>query len=907
MSSDSQPLADIVIFTVNSHESACLNAAFKSNLPAKPIAGRSYYDFGLIGGARVFHALTQMGDQATAAAARAAISALKPKLLLCVGVAWGAKQTKWQIGDVLLATRLHDWAHRKESASDGVISRGFTIPPSDGLLQMARTAFLDWPGVPERQKPALRDGLLLSTPILYDDEGERQKALAAHPEAIGGEMEGRGLVWEASEAKVDWIVIKAICDWGAGKNAPGVDKDAAQRLAASNSAEFVRYLLETQIGPSVANARDPVPNLAQTAPAQSTSQRGSLPDSHGQPPCTLEGWIDITDSFLHAHRRGLAADDLRLFYDGQEPGWAHALQEDKAIPRRDIVGKIVERLAKPTSAAMVMLVAAGGEGKSLVLRQAAADLLARGCRVLWRDDEGKLGIERIIQLADDEVWILCSDDSEMIANELAAALRSLREAGKRNVHWLVGARDSDWRAQFPKPGGEPSWSLWVDVWPRVDANARRDAIGLTRQDAAKVVGAWDSVGSLGQLQTARKSERSQLLFEAARQSDGAVNGTFFGAVLDKRFDAAGLRAHLESLLHRLHEDEPRSGKGKMLRSAFLLAAAAEAAGIDGVDLKVVAHLLDVDRKRRRPEILHALGQEALAAGGGDSLRTRAPAIARAAIQLVEAGRIDEDLIEIYIDLVRGTGELGHTEKLDVSYGDIMNCGPRVFAGLTRLKLQRERAAAIAHAVAEAAVRVDPGLLGRRVTQAETHLATGDAKHASHLLRHALSTPDAFTDWAVRVRSALFELAVCEGKDSALFSGLWLTGLSLADGAALGAVTRNDAKLSLAGLGAACLEIAKSQPLAKQLQGLLRATAVLGPRVTPRDDSKTSGYFRRHADAADQLKVQACTVKESLDLIASAINFAATRVTDAPLRSIAQKIAGSGPFTYALLGRAVGAA
>ena len=69
--------------------------------------------------------MTQMGDQATSAAARAAIASLKPKLLLCVGIAWGAKPDKWRIGDILLATTLHDWAHRKESDEDGVIPRGF--------------------------------------------------------------------------------------------------------------------------------------------------------------------------------------------------------------------------------------------------------------------------------------------------------------------------------------------------------------------------------------------------------------------------------------------------------------------------------------------------------------------------------------------------------------------------------------------------------------------------------------------------------------------------------------------------------------------------------------------------------------------------------------------------------------
>ena len=68
-------------------------------------------------------------------------------------------------------------------------------------------------------------------------------------------MEGRGLVWEASQAKLDWLVIKAICDWGAGKNALGVDKEGAQRLAATNCADFIRHLIDSHLGPSFASAR----------------------------------------------------------------------------------------------------------------------------------------------------------------------------------------------------------------------------------------------------------------------------------------------------------------------------------------------------------------------------------------------------------------------------------------------------------------------------------------------------------------------------------------------------------------------------------------------------------------------------------------------------------------------------
>ena len=248
-------MKNIVLFTVNDTETAAINEAFRSVQPAKLIGTRAYWNLGILGGAQVMHAKTQMGDQSTASAARAAIESLSPKLMICVGVAWGSKPTKWKIGDLLLATRLHDWSHRKESDT-GTIPRGFTIPPSDDLIQLVRMAYSDWKIGSTSVKPRLHEGLLLSNPVLYDNALERDKALEVHPEAIGGEMEGRGLVWEATQAKKDWLVVKAICDWGADKNTAEANKEESQKLAARNSAYFVYHLITAQLGPYVASLID---------------------------------------------------------------------------------------------------------------------------------------------------------------------------------------------------------------------------------------------------------------------------------------------------------------------------------------------------------------------------------------------------------------------------------------------------------------------------------------------------------------------------------------------------------------------------------------------------------------------------------------------------------------------------
>jgi nucleoside phosphorylase len=82
-------------------------------------------------------------------------------------------------------------------------------------------------------------GLMLSGEKLIADEKLRSRLQKMEPEAIGGDMEGVGLYAAASEAKVDWILVKAICDW-----ADGSKNDAAQPLAARNAADFVRHVIE---------------------------------------------------------------------------------------------------------------------------------------------------------------------------------------------------------------------------------------------------------------------------------------------------------------------------------------------------------------------------------------------------------------------------------------------------------------------------------------------------------------------------------------------------------------------------------------------------------------------------------------------------------------------------------------
>jgi hypothetical protein len=55
-------------------------------------------------------------------------------------------------------------------------------------------------------------------------------------------MEGAGLYVASHHHKVDWIVIKAICDWADGEK--GKNKSGRQKKAAQNAAQFLMHALQ---------------------------------------------------------------------------------------------------------------------------------------------------------------------------------------------------------------------------------------------------------------------------------------------------------------------------------------------------------------------------------------------------------------------------------------------------------------------------------------------------------------------------------------------------------------------------------------------------------------------------------------------------------------------------------------
>jgi nucleoside phosphorylase len=238
------PPEKILLVTVNSHETQAVLTAIQRLTGTSPkshfIERRLYRDLGVIGGTSVFHALSEMGAATSGGSLQTvdlAIRALHPTMVIAVGIAFGVDEEKQSIGDILVSRQL--WLYESQRVGDAeVVLRGDKPHASSSLVNL-------FEGSAQTTAAAgaykVRVGALLTGEKLIDNLDYRKSLQKLAAETIGGEMEGGGIYVACAEHKVDWIVIKSICDWADGNK--GVDKDVRQIEAANSAACFVANTL----------------------------------------------------------------------------------------------------------------------------------------------------------------------------------------------------------------------------------------------------------------------------------------------------------------------------------------------------------------------------------------------------------------------------------------------------------------------------------------------------------------------------------------------------------------------------------------------------------------------------------------------------------------------------------------
>jgi nucleoside phosphorylase len=240
-------LDKILLTTVTDIETKKVLDAFArvTGQAARPmrIKGFVYQYLGRCAESDVYLTICEMGAGGIGGAQETiqrSIQALGASSVIMVGIAFGVDEDNQKIGQILVSKQLQLYDLQRVSKNDIVSIRGDKPSASGKLLNWVRNAKATWTGSHE-----IEVGLILTGQKLIDDRRFRDQLINQAPEAIGGEMEGAGLYVACQSAGVQWILIKAICDWADGEKS--VNKKARQAKAAEASSNFVAHML-TSLG-----------------------------------------------------------------------------------------------------------------------------------------------------------------------------------------------------------------------------------------------------------------------------------------------------------------------------------------------------------------------------------------------------------------------------------------------------------------------------------------------------------------------------------------------------------------------------------------------------------------------------------------------------------------------------------
>jgi len=197
------------------------------------------YYIGKLGAFDIVLMLSGMGSEGPTGSTIAVdrlIREWNPTVVLLVGTAFGADKRKHLPADVLIAENIIPYEQQRVGAK--TTFRNPVPPTSPSLMNRFRNT-LDWNFLrPDKSKCKIHFGPVLSGTKLVDNQDFKRELLDQYPHAIGGEMEGAGLWSSASSTKKEWIIVKAVCDWGDGKK-----HKEYQQMAAAAAMSLCRHVL----------------------------------------------------------------------------------------------------------------------------------------------------------------------------------------------------------------------------------------------------------------------------------------------------------------------------------------------------------------------------------------------------------------------------------------------------------------------------------------------------------------------------------------------------------------------------------------------------------------------------------------------------------------------------------------
>ncbi len=221
----------------------------------KAVGENMSYEIGVLGKYSVAHVHCEnqgsIKEGAAILTTQEAMSEVKPKACVMIGIAYGADKVEQKIGDVLISEYIQPYdSIRVSTTADGKKyeeDRNQIKEPGRAI----KNQFVSFDF--NNKNYNIWHGTLLSGEKLIDNEKYKEELIerfsvckGSNKKIIGGEMEGVGLASALSRCgNANWIIVKAICDWADGNKKE--NKKEKQALAAKNAADFCKRLFMTNM------------------------------------------------------------------------------------------------------------------------------------------------------------------------------------------------------------------------------------------------------------------------------------------------------------------------------------------------------------------------------------------------------------------------------------------------------------------------------------------------------------------------------------------------------------------------------------------------------------------------------------------------------------------------------------
>ncbi|XP_019862485.1 PREDICTED: uncharacterized protein LOC109591134, partial [Amphimedon queenslandica] len=172
---------------------------------------------------------------------------VKADFVIAIGICYGAKESKTEelsdktnLGDIIVAKSIIDTAHQRIEGKNTIVLATEYHCGKNLLKKFKHDEVFKIEG---KAVKVHHQGSLASEFTLFRSKEAKEEKLKYIQKALGGEMEAKGIHKAAESVGFEWIVIKAIVDWGTE------EKDKKwQPFGAVSCARFVLQRLKDQQG-----------------------------------------------------------------------------------------------------------------------------------------------------------------------------------------------------------------------------------------------------------------------------------------------------------------------------------------------------------------------------------------------------------------------------------------------------------------------------------------------------------------------------------------------------------------------------------------------------------------------------------------------------------------------------------